>query len=398
MKVGIFFGHYLPQAGGAHTFVGDLLLAFAEKARESSHEFVVFCDRVGAQAICGKASSSTLTIVELQPPSRFGKIIAGLKYLSPVARLAWRRPGKFQRLAERHGVQLMWFAGVGVYDSPDVPYVATIWDLQHRLQPFFPEVSSKGLWDQRELISSYFLRRAAFCITGTEAGKNEVERFYQLDSERIRVIPFPTPQFALQDCASSINLRERFGIPGRFVLYPAQFWPHKNHINLVLALKKLHERGEGDLSLVLPGSDKGNLEFVKGVCREVGLSDRVFFPGFVSLEELIALYREASALAFMTYFGPDNIPPLEAFGLKCPVVASNVDGAAEQFGDAALLANPSDPEDISNALFAVLNDVSLRERLVAAGVARARRWTAAQYVNEMFSIVDGFSAIRRNWR
>ena len=397
MRVGIHFGDYVPQAGGAHTFVGDILAAFAEKAESSQHYFVVFCNPVAADAVLAKTRASNLSVVVVKSPTRFWKLVAGLKYLSPVVRLFWRRPGKFERLARAHDVELLWFVGVGVYDSLDIPYIATIWDLQHRLQPFFPEVSGRGLWDQRELITGYFLRRAAYCITGTEAGKREIERFYQLSEERIKVIPFPTPRFALDNRAQTVDLQKRFGISRKFIIYPAQFWPHKNHVNLVLALKLLRDRGDVDIVLVLPGSDKGNLEFVKNICKELGMTDRVVFPGFVSADELIALYRHAEALVFVTYFGPDNIPPLEAFALNCPVIASDVEGAAEQYGDAALLVNPSDPADIGRALVSVLNDRPLREKLVAAGLDRAGRWTSSRYVEEAFRILDEFSVIRRNW-
>jgi glycosyltransferase involved in cell wall biosynthesis len=397
MKVGVYFGDYLPQAGGAHTFVGDILAAFAEKAGTSRHQFVFFCNPDAANSIREEARAANLEVVKVRPPSRFGKMIAGLKYLSPIVRLVWRRPGKFERLARAHDVEVLWFVGVGVYDSPDIPYVATIWDLQHRLQPFFPEVSGNGIWDQRELVTAYFLRRAAYCVTGTEIGKREIARFYQVDEARIKVIPFPTPRFALAGRAPGAELPKRLGIAGRFILYPAQFWPHKNHVNLVLALKWLHDQGYVDLSLVLPGSDKGNLDFVKRCCAKLGVSERVLFPGFVSADELIALYRQAQALSFVTYFGPDNMPPLEAFALGCPVIASNVEGAAEQYGEAAMLVDPSDPEEIGRALASVMSDGDVRKRLIAAGRERAIRWTTSNYVGQIFRVLDEFSAIRRNW-
>jgi len=397
MRVGIYFRDYVPQAGGAHTFIGDIVAAFAENAEKSRQQFVVFCNSTAANAILGGERASNLKVVTVKPASRFWKMVTGLKYLSPIVRLIWRRPGRFERLARAHNVEVLWFVGVGVYDSPDIPYVATIWDLQHRLQPFFPEVSGKGIWDERELVTGYFLRRAAYCVTGTEAGKLEIERFYQVPGARIKVIPLPTPRFALEGRAPEVDLGKRFGIEGRFILYPAQFWPHKNHVNLILALKWLREQRGLDLALVLPGSDKGNLSYVKEFCRQNGMDETVHFPGFVSGDELIALYRKAELLTFVTYFGPDNIPPLEAFALGCPVVASAVDGAHEQYGDAAMLVQPSEPEDIGRAIEAVVTDKALRDKLVTAGLARAKNWTASDYIGKVFEIFDEFSNTRRNW-
>ena len=265
------------------------------------------------------------------------------------------------------------------------------------MQPFFPEVSADGIWDKREQFHGYFLKRAAYCVTGTEIGKRDVQYLYQLAEPRVRVFPLPTPKFALDAPPSAIDVRSRFGINKDYVFYPAQFWPHKNHVNLILALKWLREQRGVDMELALSGSDKGNLSFIKQFATQQGLGKFVHFLGFVSEEELIALYRNAVALTFVTYFGPDNIPPLEAFALGCPVIASEVDGAREQYGDAAIFVDPSDPDGIGQAICKVRSDMKIRETIVKAGLVRARKWTSTDYVSKMFRLFDEFSVIRRNW-
>src|SRR5262249_55724792 len=156
-------------------------------------------------------------------------------------------------------------------------------------------------------------------------------------------------------------------IKGDFLLYPAQFWPHKNHVNLLKALDFLRKRNGLRLNLVLTGSDKGNQHYVRHKVREWELSDQVFDLGFVSREELNALYRGALALIFPSFFGPDNIPPLEAFALGCPVLASRIAGAEEQLRSAAMLFNPADPVDIADKVLAVRSDPALRKRLIEEG-------------------------------
>jgi glycosyltransferase involved in cell wall biosynthesis len=269
--------------------------------------------------------------------------------------------------------------------------------LQHRLQPFFPEVSAAGIWDVREQSFSYCLRRAAYCITGTETGKREIEYLYQLAEPRVRAFPLPTPTFALDAAPSTIDVRTHFGIGRDYVLYPAQFWPHKNHANLILSLKWLKEQHGLEILLVLCGSDKGNLSFIKRFVEQQGMSDHVRFLGFVSKEELVALYRQAVALTYVTYFGPDNIPPLEAFALGCPVIASAVEGSREQYGDTVIHVDPSDPEAIGQAIWNLYSDKGLRERLVKTGLERAKQWTWTDYLKGMLKLFDEFSATRRNW-
>jgi glycosyltransferase involved in cell wall biosynthesis len=320
-----------------------------------------------------------------------------LMKFSPLARHVRRLRGPLERTARRHHVQLIWFVGSVEYEIPDIPFVATMLDLQHRLQPYFPEVGVREAWDAREHFFKYSLQRAAYCVTGTETGKREIENLYQVPGSRIRVLPLPLPRFARNALPSTIDVRSRFGIDGEYVFYPAQFWAHKNHINLVLALVWLKENRNVRISLVLTGSDHGNLSYVKQYVTDRGLTDQVVFAGFVSEEELIALYRQSLALTFVTYFGPDNIPPLEAFALGCPVIASSVSGAQEQLGENVMHVDPSDPESIAQAILDLHADPELRSRLMVAGIKRASKWTSSHYIKGMFGLFDEFARVRRNW-
>jgi glycosyltransferase involved in cell wall biosynthesis len=121
------------------------------------------------------------------------------------------------------------------------------------------------------------------------------------------------------------------------------------------------------------------------------------FPGFVSQHELVVLYRNAVALAYVTYFGPENLPPLEAMAAGCPVVASNVPGSEEQLGDAALRVDPRDPLAIARALHQVRSDVNLRNALIARGRDRARRFRPDQFVQGVMAILDELEPIRACW-
>ncbi len=162
-------------------------------------------------------------------------------------------------------------------------------------------------------------------------------------------------------------VREKYGIAGDYLFYPAQFWAHKNHVNLLLALKLLQSRFDRPLSVAFVGADHGNLAHVKATVDRLGLTDRVHFLGFVPREDLIDLYKEAFALSYVTFFGPENLPPLEAFALGCPVIASDVSGAREQLGDAVLFVDPTSPEQMAEAVVRLASEDGLRARLIDAG-------------------------------
>ena len=297
------------------------------------------------------------------------------------------------------GADIVWFLGAGVHVT-DYPFVTVVWDLQHRATPWFPEMSAGGLWDRRERTHDWFLKRATMVVAGTEAGRAELERYYQIPPERVVLLPHPTPRFALDagPAAPMPGDLEHLGISRPFYLYPAQFWPHKNHVNLVRGFAHLVHKHGADVELVLVGSDKGNRRHVESEVAAVGIADRIRYLGFVPRGDLIALYRNAVALAYASWCGPENLPPLEAFAIGCPVVAARVPGAVEQLGDAAILIDPADPADIAAGLARVRDDGPLRTELIARGLARARRWTALGYVQGVLDALGCIEPILRCWR
>lgn len=369
MRIGIFLGQHKQTVGGGFTFEESILNALA--TIKSPHEF--FCFYYGERAA---ASHSPLRWI-------------------PLAKSSAQDP-TLNRAILQHHIELVWFTTIPYYEPVEAPYFITVWDLQHRLQPYFPEVSVSGwTWDKREQFYQYVLPRAASVITGTQAGKNEVVAFYRIPPERVKILPLPTPDFVRQ---AGVSAGSGFsGIMPPYLFYPAQFWPHKNHVAVLLALKILVEREQLDFCVVFTGSDKGNLQHVQETATELGLNERVHFRGFVPREELIQLYRNAFALVFPSFFGPDNLPPLEAFALGCPVVAAQVSGADEQLGDAALFFDPKDEVQLATAIKALRDSPDLRERLVERGHARARQWTPSDYALKICDLADEFRAIRRCW-
>jgi glycosyltransferase involved in cell wall biosynthesis len=163
------------------------------------------------------------------------------------------------------------------------------------------------------------------------------------------------------------------------------------------ALKLLRETYKIDLHLALAGFDTGNMQYVRSMAEVFHVADIVHFLGFIPRQDLLALYCGAFALSYMTYFGPENLPPLEAFACSCPVVASNVAGAQEQFGDAALLVDPSSPDEIALAIKRIHDDPSLRASLITKGQKRSKEYTGIDYVRDVFKIMDEFDSIRINW-
>jgi glycosyltransferase involved in cell wall biosynthesis len=397
----------LPTIGGGYTFERQIFQALLAQADNSPHEFVVFTlDRKIPE---GLAPTTNIQFVALADKQRqLGVIWAGLKQVlwERWQRRVLKRHRSFltqlrhavnQRILAAYGIDFVW-SMTPLSIAIDTPYSMTIWDMEYRTQPFFPEMCVGDEWDQRDYLANE-IRRAAYIFTGTQVGKQQVEKIYQNFPDRVRVIPFPTPQYALEGVLPMTQSRlDKYGLTlNQYLLYPAQFWPHKNHANLLYALKRLKDEYNLRFPLVLVGANKRNQGYIKQLTQQLDLVDQVHFLGFVPEEDLVTLYQGAFALTFMSFGGPDNIPPLEAFALGCPVVASNVSAAQEQLGDAALIVDPANDQAIAEAIKALYDDPDLRARLIQKGYQRGTQWTSQDYVKTVLHVLDEFAPIRRCW-
>lgn len=399
MRIGVFLGAFSPDVGGGHTMQADLFEALCETSHETKHSFSVFYNKIHHKDPSGSSNvDGNIEMIPIAPSSAPRRVVSTLKRNSFLARKIFRGRSALENLARPRHIELMWFVGGGANESLDIPYVATVWDLQHRLQPWFPEVSAEGVWESREVMHRSFLQRATYVATGTREGKRQIETLYQIQPQCIKILPLPTPSFALKSTASlEKSALEKYDLSPGYLLYPAQFWAHKNHANLVLAIKHLRDFYNLTVPMVFVGSDKGNMQYVKSLIIENSLMSQVRILGFVQQNELLSLYRHARAIPFVTYFGPDNLPPLEAFALGCPVIASDIPGAKEQLGNAALYVDPSNPADIASAITRLIQDENIRNSLIEKGRERAACWTARDYVKSMYSVFDEFESVRRCW-
>jgi glycosyltransferase involved in cell wall biosynthesis len=397
MRIGVFL-EGSPEAGGGFQLQMAILDGLRGIGGGDDPELVVFVP----DGLLGAVESvpEAFRMVRVPRPGlaqRAGRRVLR-SYRDVPAAFRGRIQTQAQELIHSHGIDLVYYPGPNMQClDHDTPFVLTVYDLQHRLQPEFPEVSAGGKWMSRERFYAEAIPRAFTTVVATSALKEDIVRIYRVRDERIRVLPY-IPGPAVHTVPSQEpSPQVKHGIPPDFLFYPARFWPHKNHAGLLHALRLLREREGARLSLVLVGSDKRNQPYIRRLAKDLDLADQVFFLGFVSDVEMAALYRMALAMVMPSFFGPTNLPPLEAFALRCPVVTSDIPGAREQFGDAAIFVNPRDPADIARGILEVWRDTSLRGEMTRRGLEIVRRWTAKDYAAALMEIFSSFDSIRRCW-
>jgi len=264
----------------------------------------------------------------------------------------------------------------------------SIWaihDLMHRYERQFPEVAAFGRARHRDRHFVRVCRNARAIFVDSEIGRHHVHDAYGFPMEAIHCLPYIAPPHVWNPRSRSRPV-DRYRLPERFIFYPAQFWAHKNHLRLVEAVRRLREQIP-DICLVLAGSRKNAYEAVARKVSDDGLEDVVKFIGFVPDDALAEIYRRAVALVLPTFFGPTNIPPLEAFALGCPVAVSKIYGMEEQLGDAALYFDPLSVDDIANVIKRLWTDIDLRDRLRLRGLVHSENWGPAQFNQRFVGII-----------
>jgi glycosyltransferase involved in cell wall biosynthesis len=287
------------------------------------------------------------------------------------AQLRLRWVGPFERNLRRRGCDLVYFVAPSAQAAvlQRLAYITTVWDLCHRDAPEFPEVSEMAEFKLREELYGAILPRAIAVLTDSRALADALARRYGIDPARLLPMPFaPAPQLSAPSTRDKAAVLSTYGLEEGYFFYPAQLWAHKNHARILHALQLLAKEGRRP-AVVFAGGDQGNRGHVERLVRSFALQDQVRMLGFVPGADMRGLYEGCRAVVMPTYFGPTNIPPLEAWLLRRPLIYSAQ--FAEQAGDAALLVDPDDADALAAAMRDCL-DPAVGARLVEAGARRLR--------------------------
>lgn len=261
--------------------------------------------------------------------------------------------------------------------------IAPIHDIMHRYESRFPEVGAVQEYVDREFVARHLVAEASVLVD-SNIGKMQLIECYNSTPERIHVLPFIASVFLAGDATRPSGLNMGADVP--FIFYPAQFWPHKNHIALLQALTLLHK--ELNVHAVFVGAvDKEGFRAIDDYIALHALKDRVHVLGYVSDAEVQWLYQHAACLVMPSFFGPTNIPPLEAIQCGCPVATSKIYGNIEQLGDAALFFDPHNPEELAHCITLIMTDKKVRAALIEAGYTLSRKWNASAFKNKFRTIL-----------
>lgn len=267
----------------------------------------------------------------------------------------------------------------------NLPSLVTIHDLMHIYEGHFQEISPRE-YRIREHRYLLIVKHSLGIIVDSSVGKQHMMESYNAVADKIFSLPYIPPYYIYQNSFNS-DIGSKYKLPVKYIYYPAQFWFHKNHKNLLLALYKSKKQFP-NIHLVLTGDKKIGLQSIESLTEDLDLAENVTFLGYVSNRDLVAIFRQARMLIFPSFYGPTNIPPLEAFVLGIPSAVSNIYGMPNQVGDASLLFDPNSVDELANCIVRLWSDDELCKQLIERGYQRSQAWGPLQYRRRLEEIID----------
>ena len=246
----------------------------------------------------------------------------------------------------------------------------------------------------------FYLRRVNRVVAVSGSTARDLEKFWEIPASRISVNynGFDGERFN-KSPVDSTKILEEYKLKKKFILYVSRIeHPGKNHLNLIKAYERLPEKLRDEYDLVLGGSFWPGSEAVRDYAEKSEVSKNIKFIGFVKNENLPPLYHAASLYVFPSLFEGFGLSLLEAMACGVPTACSKTSSLGEIAGDAALLFDPGDVEDISSAMRDILEKPALREKLVKAGFERLKMFDWKKHAAELVGLYEDSNNIlpRRN--
>ena len=276
------------------------------------------------------------------------------------------------------------FYGLPVYQP--CPMVVTIHDIIYEIHPeWFPKLQGASF----RFLSRLGAKTAKKIIAVSEHTKKDIMERYHVPEKKIEVIyEAPDDRYRMiKDEALLKRIEQKYGITKDFLIHVGAIHERRNIISLLKVFKRLKESGR-DLQLVLVGSIQWSFIDLKRMLLYMGLKSDVIHLEYISDEDLVCLYNAARLFVYPSLYEGFGLPLVEAMACGTPIAASNVSSIPEVVGDAAVLFDPYNEDEMLDSIRMVIDDKSARDSLISRGLSRVKRYswtTAAKRTIELYN-------------
>lgn len=286
----------------------------------------------------------------------------------------------------KHDIQLYHSTGFTLpfFKQKKTKYVVTIADMTFFSHPEY------HLW-WKVLYFRYMipraLKKADTIITISDNTKNDILKMTNIPPEKIKTIYLGVDrQFSPLNRSVCKKIGEKYNIKTPYILFVGMLEPRKNIIGLLHAYALLKDKKGHELVIV--GKKGWKCDEIFDTVKELGLQTVVRFLGYVPDEDLPALYSAATCFVYPSFYEGFGIPILEAMACGCPVITSNNSSMKEIAGNAALLIDPANKEEIKEAMELILSHKKEQQRRRRAGLLQVKKFcweTMAKQTKELYA-------------
>lgn len=295
--------------------------------------------------------------------------------------------GKIYSIAE----QYRWISKTFPYGLLHVPHynaplfypgklIVTVHDVCHQaMRQYFPGILKQTYAGP---FLKQILRKADKIITVSEFSKKEIVKYYNIAPRKIDVIYNGVdPSFHPVPPEISNKIINKYNLPSEYFLYLGNVKPHKNILGLIESYKRALALRPDLPPLVILGKYQNLLTGIPNIQKVMlneEFSKKVIFTGYLPSEDIPAIYSQASLFLFPSFYEGFGLPVLEAMSCGTPVITSNNSSIPEVAGDAAVLIDPYNSEEIADAIIKVTEDTSLQKKLIQKGFKQIKRFSWEQ--------------------
>lgn len=318
------------------------------------------------------------------------------RILDKLEKIVWLLSGRFIKQKAAHNKISIFHATHPLFILPSTKKfrsIATIYDI---IPLLFPEKyrikTAYGRFLYKKAIAA--LPHLDRIITLSYTSRNDICRILGIPKEKITPIYLGVQKgfFPITDIGRLNKVKQKYNIKGKYILNVGGVDYRKNILSLLEAFAQLIKKSKKSISLVLTGSgiflNKEQKVKIFNKIRDLNLENFVTICGLVPFEDLVLLYNGAELLCFPSLYEGFGLPIVEAMACGTPVVTSSTPSLAETAGDAALLINPQNPEEIAKGMYKVLTDKNLREALIKKGLERASKFSWEKTARETLKVYE----------
>lgn len=372
MRIGVMLRHYDQHGGGVRVYTQRLLQALLEI--RTGHQFVFLYRN---PALVGTYASWP-EVEEVALPAR--SVLTWDQLAVPSA-------------ARRLGIDLLFNPKYSIPLLAPCPSVWVCHGLDWYVMPWGSRLTDR--MSHRFLVPRYAAKAGAI-LAVSEVTREHVMHYLNVAPDRVMTVYSGVDDVFRRPLSESrlSQIRQKYSLPERFLLYAGAIYPPKNFTRLIRAYAQVGpERG---IPLVVAGGENRFLsENELGEPEALGIGEWVRWPGWIEQEDLAGLYALAEALLLPSIFESCGLPVLEAMAAGCPVVTADRYGTKELAEGAAVLVDPESVDSIAGGVRRVLEDQVLRAGLVAAGRVRSRDFTWSRCAAATIEVLEQVGAGRK---